>query len=224
MMFYESKIKMLPGVHLPVRAVLLPLEKGSVLISPIPFSHDQIQSIRALTPVTDIIAPNLHHNKFVADARLKFPGANVWAPEGFRQKYPNLHVDRVLGEGAWPYKGELDLLALDGAPTMNEVAFLHTPSKTLIVGDLVFNILRPIGLLSPLIFKKFGTYKRFAMSKFWLKFVKDRAAFEASLRTLLEWDFETVVMAHGTPLTSSKDGSAKERLRASLQERGFLRN
>lgn len=247
MMFYESKLKMLPGVHLPVRSVLLQLTKGTVLISPIHFSQDQIQSIRELTPVTDIIAPNLHHNKFLGEAHLKFPGSKIWAPMGFKQKYSQKTeltvVDRTLGEDFWPFHGELEMLVLEGAPTMNEAVFFHVASKTLIVTDLVFQILRPSGLISSLVFRKFGTYKRFAMSKFWLKFVKDKGAFERSLEKVFQWDFESVLMAHGTPLLATSDKApgvshqmpqdpqttganlpAKARLLASLQERGFLRN
>lgn len=226
MMFYESTLRILPGVRLPVRSTLLQLSHGAVLISPIDFTENQIKSIRELTPVTDIIAPNLHHNRYLAGAARRFPGSTFWASPGMKEKHPELAIHKVLGESVWPFRGELEMLRLDGAPSMNEYVFFDVKSKTLFVTDLVFNIKRPIGLLSPLIFWKFGTYKRFAVSKFWLKFVKDPTVFESSLKTMLEWDFTSIVMAHGEILTDSIDTphgeSAKQRLEASLRERGFL--
>jgi len=222
MMFYEATLRLLPGVRLPVRSTLIQLSSGAVLLSPIEFSEKQIQSIRELTPVTDIVAPNLHHNKFLAGAARRFPGSTFWAAPGMKEKHPELVIHKVLGESVWPFRGELEILELHGAPSMNEFVFLDVKNKTLFVTDLVFNIQRPIGLFSGLFFRSFGTYKRFAVSKLWLKFVKNREAFQKSLEKMLEWDFERIVMAHGEVLESTPEVSAKQRLVASLVERGFL--
>ncbi|HRO67346.1 MAG TPA: hypothetical protein PL182_07270, partial [Pseudobdellovibrionaceae bacterium] len=63
----------------------------------------------------------------------------------------------------------------------------------------------------------FGTYRRFAVSRFFLGMVKDQAAFEASLKEVLNWPFENIVMAHGEAVT----GKGREMFLAALKERGI---
>jgi hypothetical protein len=45
-------------------------------------------------------------------------------------------------------------------------------------------------------------YKKFAVSKLQLRFLKDRAAMMASVKKIQEWDFDRLVMAHGEVLES----------------------
>ncbi len=47
--------------------------------------------------------------------------------------------------------------------------------------------------------------------------VKDNAAFESSLATILRWDFDRVIVGHGDVI--ERDGKTK--LRAALEAAGF---
>lgn len=47
--------------------------------------------------------------------------------------------------------------------------------------------------------------------------VKDRAAFESSLGTILGWDFDRVIVGHGDVIESG----GKAKLRAALEAAGF---
>ena len=47
--------------------------------------------------------------------------------------------------------------------------------------------------------------------------VKDKAAFESSLATILGWDFERVIVGHGDVI----DFDGKAKLRAALAAAGF---
>jgi glyoxylase-like metal-dependent hydrolase (beta-lactamase superfamily II) len=222
MMFFESQVSVVPGVRLPVRSTLIQLSSGAVLISPIDFSDRQIQSIRDLTPVTDIVAPNLFHHKWLQRAQIKFPGSKFWGPPGLKEKFPDVPLTKTLTEDVWPYKDELELVFLKGAAQANECVFFHKSSKTLIVTDLCFNLQAPKGFLAPIVLRLMRTYKRFAVSTLWNRMVTDKALFYESLKKLLALDFETIVMSHGDILRSTAEASAKQRLEASLSERGLL--
>jgi glyoxylase-like metal-dependent hydrolase (beta-lactamase superfamily II) len=45
-----------------------------------------------------------------------------------------------------------------------------------------------------------GMWRRFGPSRLIRLFVRDRAALEQSVRRMLEWDFDRVVVAHGDVL------------------------
>ena len=91
----------------------------------------------------------------------------------------------------------LDARRVDGCPSMNEWVLLHRPSGTLIVCDLIFNIHAVKRWSASLIFRMVGAWKRCAQSRMWRFFVKDRAAAAASLKAIMAWDFERIVLAHG---------------------------
>ncbi len=203
-------------MSLPVTSVVLELGAARVLLSPASTLTDE--QLRGCGAVTDIVAPSLMHTAGMKAAAAAHPGARLWGPQGIRGRQPDLTWHGELGVDPWPYEAELALMPLPGAPKMNEAAFLHRASQTLVLTDMVFNIDRPKGLLAWLFFRMFGTYRRFAVSKLFMTMVKDRKAFRAAVAHIAEQDFEHVVMAHGVPVMA--DG--KSRLLAAFRERGLL--
>jgi len=85
-------------------------------------------------------------------------------------------------------------------PKVQEWVFFHRASQTLIVTDLVFNLLETSGLLTPVFLTLFGTRGRFAQSRLFKGMIRDRAAYDASITKLLKWPVRRVLMAHGTVL------------------------
>jgi hypothetical protein len=125
----------------------------------------------------------------------------------------------LLSPATWPYREELPALELDGMRKVRELVFLHRASRTLIATDLCFNLVESKGLAARIVLGLFGTFGRFAVSRLYLSYLTDRARFEASLRTLLEWEFDNIVMGHGSAI----EGRGKDLLVAALRERGFCR-
>lgn len=188
-----------PGLHMRGRMVVARLSDGRLWIwSPIPIDDALAKQIGALGEVGHIVAPNaLHHLHFAAAAE-RFPSAERWIAPALARKRPDLAGCRLLEDeppAAWA--AELEQLRVEGAPKLDEVAFFHRASKTLIVTDLVFNVLEYRGWLSGLVFRMVGAHKRLAQSRAMRMLVRDRAAAAASARRILAWDFERVVMAHG---------------------------
>jgi hypothetical protein len=171
-----------------------------VLHSPVPIDDALAAEIAVLGPVAHVVAPSLLHHVFVPRTLERYPQAFLSAAPGLAEKRAELPVADVLtDEPAEAWQGTLDQLVIRGAPRLNEVAFLHRPSRTLIVSDLVFNVRVPKGLGTALVLRLMGTHGRLAQSRLWRLYGKDRAAIRQSLERLMAWDFERVLPGHGDP-------------------------
>lgn len=212
--FLDCELKM-PLMSLPVRTTVVQLKMGQVMISP--GSQLTPEQLRSAGTVTDLVAPNLFHCAGLPKAQKTFPQAKVWGSPGCRELKTNISWTGDLNPKDWPYQEELPMLLIQGMPKVNETIFFHRRSKTLIVSDLCFNLQDARGVGCWIILNLFGTYRRFGVSRFWLKMTKDFPALKNSLRQLFEWDFENIVMSHGS--TVVQDG--KDRLKAAFQTRGL---
>ena len=212
--FVDTSIR-IPGLRLPVRTTIVPLEGARVVISPASVLTDE--QLRALGPVTDLVAPSLLHTAGMAKAAAIHPNARLWGPVGADKKHPELRWTGTLGQTPWPYEA-LTPWELGGMPDVREFVFLHRPSRTLIATDLVFHIVDASGLMARLVFSLVGTWRRFAVSRLFLRGVADRAELRRSLAPILEADFDRVVPGHGAILETG----GKDRLVAALRERGAI--
>ncbi len=206
----DGELKM-PGMSLPVRALIVPAMEGKVLFSPDPGTD-----WRGVSGITDIVAPNLFHHLGVAEAAKAFPAARVWAPDGMRQKVPSVHWSHTLHLDPWPHK-EIVPIRLRGMPKVQESVFYVPAAKTLLVTDLGFHLVGRKGIGAWLVLHLFGTWNKFGISRFFLSFVKDKGEFTESLKEIFLLDFENLIMSHGEPIW----GNAKSRLAAALGERGW---
>lgn len=215
LIYLDSVVKM-PLMKLPVRSVIAPTSKGNVLISP--GSQLKAEDYKKIKSVSDIVAPNLLHSGGVAIAAAQFPNAKKWGPRNIGKRNQHVQWDAELSLQNWPYQDELALIEIEGVPQMKEFVFLHKASKTLILTDLCFNVTSPQGLGAWIILNLFGTYKKFAMSRLWLRVIKDKNLLRKSLNKLLELDFENIVVSHGDDVR----GGAKELFIKALQERKVI--
>jgi hypothetical protein len=187
------------GVRLPARMTVVRLPGGELVVhSPVPADDDLVAEVAKLGPVAHVIAPSLLHHLFVGAWTGRNPGARLWVTPGLADKRSDLPAHETLGDeapAAW--RGVIDQMIIRGQPRMNEVAFLHRPSRTLIVSDLVFNVGRPRTLATELVLRLMGTHRGLALSRLWRRYTRDRGAARASIERLLAWDFDRVLMGHG---------------------------
>lgn len=213
----EAEVKM-PGTTLPARSVLVKTPKGNVLISPVPGLKSHLELIRELGGVQYLVAPNLFHHMNYPAAVEMFPDAERWCAPGLPKKRSDIPWQKVFGKDEWPLEEFLSAHLLDGCRAVNEVVFYHGTSQTLIVTDLCFNLENPKGWAAGIIYRLFGTYKRFACSRLFAKAITDKPAFAVSLTMLLEEDFTRIIMGHGTIV----EKEAKQKLTKAFEERGWL--
>lgn len=212
--FIDASRRM-PLLDLPIRTTVIELEGARLLFSPA--STLSKAQLDGLGEITDIVCPSLLHAEGMAAAAASHPRARLWGPAGIREKVPALTWHGIVGSDPWPWATELPFVEIAGQPEMNEIVFLHARSKSLLVTDLVFNIERPSGAGAWIILHIFGTWRRFAVSRLFLRYVKDRGAFGQSMKRIAALDFDAVVPSHGEVVASG----GKARLLAALRERGF---
>lgn len=182
---------------------VLRLASGQLLLhSPCNITSRIAEEISSLGPVAHIVAPGNFHHMHAASAQAAFPRAKTWICPGIESKNPSLKYDGLLGDVApADWVGEIDQVLVQGTRIMREVAMFHRASRTLILVDLIENFTDE-------------TPHTGGALKFWFKHVlrmwdnprpapeyrigwKDRQALAKSLRRILAWDFQRIVLSHG---------------------------
>ena len=185
------------GIRLGLRTVIVDRGDGRLLLySPGPLDPRQVEAIRGLGEVVGLIAPNGYHHLFVQPAREAFPTAEVFGSPGLRARGIEVHVDHELGATTPATWSDLAVFPINGMPGVDERVLLHRPTRTLIVADLSMNVCSE-HLGTRMFMRLNGRYKQLGPTRFLGLQVKDRPAYEASVLTMLEQDFDRVVVLHG---------------------------
>jgi hypothetical protein len=206
------------GVDLQRNVTIMRLAYGKLLIhSTAPFSPEDVAEIKTLGEPAWLIDTLLRHDTYAEEGRQAFPEATYLAPAGFSINLP--FQTHALLSPPKEWAEEVEMLAIDGAPEFGEIVFLHRPSRTLIVADLVVNFPGHHGLWTNLLlhFAAAGHHYDPGMTVPFQKAVEDPAAFTASVNKMLEWDFDRVIVGHGEPIWTE----GKERVRAAIKAAGF---
>lgn len=190
----------LAGLALGKRSAIVRLPSGGLVIwSPGPFEPSHLDAIRALGYVEALIAPNHHHHVHLTQAQVSFPAARTFLAPGLRDRTSRLLDGQPLTDRPPDLWSEvIDQHCVRGTTT-GEVVFLHRPTRTLLLADLAFHI-RQGGLWTRLAMTFNGGFGRFGPTRAMRSTIDDPAAFQESIRTILAWDFDRVIVAHGDVL------------------------
>jgi hypothetical protein len=195
----EDLLALPAGVKMPVRMTAVRLPRGGLVVhSPLALTDGRLVSVARVAAVEYLVAPSCRHHRFVGPWVARFAGAKLYGAPGLGRKRKDLRLAGVLGEeDPPPWAAVLDQILIEGAPGINETVFLHRPTGSLIVTDLLFNIVHPANLVTRLTLAVTGTSGRLAMSRLWRRYTKDRKALKASVERVLAWDFQRILPAHG---------------------------
>lgn len=205
------------GIDFRRNVTLLRLADGRVVVhSTAPFTEQDITAIRRFGEPSWLVEATFMHDTFAKEGRAAFPDLRYFAPDGFT-KASGIPTES-LGSPPSDWKDEIDVLKLDGN-RMNEHALFHRRSATLVVADLFFSFPRETRGWARFFVRHIMRLPRlFGMSVFFRMTISDRQAFKSSIKALLRWNFERVVVAHREPV-EEKARAAVER---ALRESGFL--
>lgn len=191
------------GIELGTRTTVVRRADGALLlISPGPLDALSCEQIAKLGRVDGIVAPSNTHHLFVPDCATSFPEARLYAVAGVAPKQKE-HVFSLLS-GSVPvgWKNELEAIAVEGIPILDEIVFLHRWTRTLILTDLCFNIQHSESFVTRLFMRINSAYGCFGPSRMLRFAIRDKAACRRSIDRILAWDFERVVVTHGDVLES----------------------
>jgi len=189
------------GFSYPTRMTVVRLTGGDLWVcSPIRLDRDLIAAVEARGPVRYIVSPNKLHHLCVGEWAQQWPHAKLYASPGLARRRPDLTFHAELGAAPDPaWAADINQAVFRGSWAMEEVVFFHRASRTAIFTDLVQRfdpatlrgwrrlVMRLEGLVGP-----DGSTPREWRLSFW-----NRTAARRARRTVLDWNPERVIVAHG---------------------------
>ena len=196
-------------VRLPftTRMTLVRLADGSIWVhSPIALAESLRQQVEELGPVRYLIAPNTLHYAALPDWQRTFPGVVTHTAPGVRERAARsgltLRINETLGDEPHPsWATDLDQRLVTGS-MISEAVFFHRASRTLILTDLIENfeashvtsrwlrlLIRCAGVMHPDGKAPWDMQQTFRG--------KRRDALRQVVRTIIGWEPERVLLAHG---------------------------
>jgi hypothetical protein len=203
------------GLSVGTRMTVMRLNSGElVVISPIRIDTAIIEQLGELGTVAHIVAPNLYHYLFAADFKKLYPHALFWAAPGLDRKKPELTIDRTIDcDAPTPWTGiesiffdGFNTLTLSGFDLLNECVFLHIASRTLILTDTALYFDNTFPIITRLATSILGGYQSLSPTLLERIATTDKQKVSKSVDRVLSWDFDRVIMAHGTII--ERDGKA----------------
>ena len=184
-------------IALNTRMTIVRLANGDLwLHSVIPISPELQQEVDGLGTVRHLVAPSCLHHLFVGEWMAAYPEAQSYAAKGLEKKRPELPFSVRLGSGFHAdWLDEIDLLPIEGMPSVNEVVFYHRASQTLIATDLFFYLPEAEGMTH--LYALLNGFKHKMKTPALYKFaIKNKPQFLLSLTPLRSWPIRNVVMCH----------------------------
>jgi len=189
-------------VPFTTRMTVVRLSSGELWVhSPVSLNPKRRRAVDALGSVAHIVAPNRIHSLGIESTSALYPNATVWVSPRFHDRHPNLPGKRLLSEDAKNAWGtEFDHVLFDGSLFLDEVVFLHRRSRTLIVTDLIQRHDRGaqswfwwvVKIWAGVLGDEGGTSRDLRWT------FRDRAAARQCAAKILEWDFDRLIISHGT--------------------------
>ena len=201
----EGGIVSFYGFPYPTRSVIVRLDNGDLWVwSPIGLSADLLEEVDQLGRVAHLVSPNKIHHLYLQDWKARYPAARIWGLPSTINKRRDLEFREPLSDNPpMEWQPDLDQAWFRGSPVMDEVVFLHRPSRTVIVADLIETLThrflrehwswwqRPLAKLDGI-----TSDKARAPLEWRLSFINRAPAREARDK-VLGWNCERVIMAHG---------------------------
>ncbi|MFY9989089.1 MAG: DUF4336 domain-containing protein [Chthoniobacterales bacterium] len=189
------------GIPLPTRMIVIRLTDGALwLNSPVSTPVKELDRIKALGSVRYLVAPTRLHLWRLEEWHDLFPDAELWRPPQITKRFQQLSFAGLLREAppdCWAQ--DLDQTVLKGNCFVEELAFYHQKSRTLIMTDFIQNhpipagrpILSVIWKLAGVAYPAGGVPVDIRLS------FTDRKLARRSLEKVFSWDFDKLVIAHG---------------------------
>jgi hypothetical protein len=193
------------GFPYPTRAVIVRLHDHTLWVwSPVGLTRVLREQIDRLGEVAHLVSPNRLHHLHLREWSGAYPSASVWGPASTIRRHPELSFCAPLTDmSPSEWGGDIDQAWFLGSMIMDEVVFLHRPSATVIVADLIEAFgesflrahwrwwQRPLARIGGIVSENPGAPLDWRWS-----FV-DLALAQGARAKALSWHCERVIIAHG---------------------------
>ncbi len=207
-----------PWMRIPIRMTVIRLGSGALwLHSPTRLVPALQAEVEALGRVGHLVAPNSAHWMHLESWQRACPDAVTWAAPGLRDRHAvrtsGVRLDADLSEAApVAWAGEIDQVVVPGGLGFREVAFLHRPTRTLVLTDLIDNLEGDrLPLHTRVLAGLVGALAPHGRAPIYLRAIvnlRRRDAAAAAAR-MLAWEPARVIFAHGRWF--DRDGAAQLR-------------
>lgn len=189
----------------PTRMTVIRLASGDLFIhSPTRLAETLKQQIDTLGRVAHLVSPNYIHYWWIRDWGDAYPDAIKWASPDVRPRAAKhgISFDKDLTDTPEPeWADEINQIIVRGPRAMSEVEFFHKPSRTLILTDFIENF-ETGRVHSPLLrwLMKLGGVSdpdgKMPLD-IYLSSIGNRKLLKQAVQTMINWNPERVIIAHG---------------------------
>ena len=197
------------GFDYPTRAAVIRVAENRLLLwSPVALTDSLAKAVRKLGTLRYVVAPNTLHHLFVADWLSGFPESTLYGPKALAAKRKDLSFDGFLDFGEVMPWGDSLIHQIVRHKITTEAVFFHPASRTTLFTDLIQQFpdgfhkgwRRAVANLDLMVGETPNVPRKFRIG------FGGKAQARTTMKPILEWPAERVVMAHGAPVTS--DGQA----------------
>lgn len=200
----EGEIVSFFGIAYPTRCVIARLENGDLWVwSPTKLTPGLRAEVDGLGPVRHLVSPNKLHHLYLQEWKSAYPDAALWGPQSVIKKRRDLPFREALEDSPPPeWLPDIDQAWFRGSFAMDEIVFLHRPSATVIVADLIqtfsdhflrehWGVWRFLARLDGL------TQDQACAPREWRMSFINRAPARRARDKVLSWNCHRVIVAHG---------------------------
>jgi Metallo-beta-lactamase superfamily len=181
-----------PAVKSDLFSTAIKTDARLFLIDAIPLAPPCLEELAVPIGATSVLVTNLNHLRAAAAFARQFE-APIFAAASVVGEFSGIDATTIADGEKIGSRGSA--IAIDGAATGETAFHFADDGGTMVIGDALIN-LEPYGFtLLP------------------AKYCSDQKAMRRSLRRLLEWPFERLLFAHGTPILAA----AREQLETLLR-------
>ena len=129
------------GFPYPTRSAVIRFDNDDLWVwSRIRLSKSLLDEVDQLGRIAHLVSPNKIHHLYLQDWKAVYPAAHVWGPSSTINERRDLRFREPLSDiPPMEWQPDLDQAWFRGSPVLDEVVFLHRPSRTVIVADLIEN-------------------------------------------------------------------------------------
>lgn len=167
--------------------------------SPARLTQERVEALSDLGTVRYVTpSSKLHGHSYMEAYKQAFPEVELFAAPGLDRRRTDLAFDGLLGsapDSRWA--DSIDHAAFLGHWWLTEIEFFHRPSRTLVLGDICYNVGAEAPLKTRLAARLVGMYGDVAVPLDIRHTMKNEAAGRRSIERILDWEFERVIVGHG---------------------------